>query len=64
MITERDYNEAMELIDLFLAKGSAKMTEADLAELQRLSLLTEQYEDVHYPMPISTKNSEFALNSV
>jgi len=50
--SERDYNEAMELIEVFLAKGSAKMTEADLAELQRLSLLAEQYEDVHYPMPI------------
>lgn len=50
--SERDYNEAMELIEVFLAKGSAKMTEADLGELQRLSLLAEQYEDVHYPMPI------------
>jgi HTH-type transcriptional regulator / antitoxin HigA len=50
--SERDYNEAMELIEVFLAKGSAKMTDADLGELQRLSLLAEQYEDVHYPMPI------------
>jgi len=56
MMSERDYNEAMEQIALFLAKGSAKMTEADLSELQRLSLLAEQYEDAHYPMPISMKN--------
>lgn len=50
--SEQDYNEAMEIIEVFLTKGSAKMTDADLAELQRLSLLAEQYEDVHYPMPI------------
>ncbi len=55
-MTEQDYNEAMKQINLFLAKESAQMTEADLSELRRLSVLAEQYEDVHYPMPISTKS--------
>ncbi|TAE33463.1 MAG: helix-turn-helix domain-containing protein [Cytophagales bacterium] len=50
--SERDYNEAMAQIEVILVKGSANMTEAEMAELQRLSLLAEQYEDVHYPMPV------------
>lgn len=50
--SERDYNEAMEQIEVILAKGSASMTETEMAELQRLSLLAEQYEDIQYPMPV------------
>jgi HTH-type transcriptional regulator/antitoxin HigA len=50
--TNQHYQQAMEEIEVFLAKGSAALTEPELAELQRLSMLVERYEDVHYPMPI------------
>lgn len=49
---QNDYTQAMELIEVYLAKKSANLSEADLAELQRLSLLVERYEDEHYPMPV------------
>jgi HTH-type transcriptional regulator / antitoxin HigA len=47
----------MSVIETFLAKGSANMTETDLAELQRISLLAERYEKEHYPMPIEPPQS-------
>jgi HTH-type transcriptional regulator/antitoxin HigA len=50
--TQGEYNQAMEVIETYLAKGSVNMTEAGLAELQRLSLLVERYEEEHYPMPV------------
>ena len=50
--TSTDYKQAMEVIETYLAKGSVNLTENDLAELQRLSLLVERYEDEHYPMPV------------
>ncbi|GAB3893518.1 hypothetical protein [Spirosoma agri] len=50
--TLRDYKQVMAVIETQLAKGSANMTETDLAELQRLSLLAEHYEEEHYPMPV------------
>lgn len=50
--TQDQYNQALEVIETYLAKGSVNMTEADLAELQRLSLLAERYEEEHYPMPV------------
>lgn len=42
----------MEVIETYLAKESVNLLEADLAELQRLSLLVERYEEEHYPMPV------------
>lgn len=59
-MSEQNYNEAMEQIALFLAKGSAKMTEADLSELQRLSLAVETYENLLYPMPITQNIQSFS----
>ena len=50
--TQNEYTQAMEVIETYLAKSSATMTEVDLAELQRLSLLVERYEEEHYPMPV------------
>ncbi len=50
--TDSHYHQAMAVIEIYLAKGSEHLTEADLAELQRLSLLVEKYEDMHYPMPV------------
>ncbi len=53
IMSERDYNEVMDQIELYLTKGSAKMTETDLADLQRLSLIVEKYENMLYPMPMT-----------
>lgn len=55
--TQHDYAKALAVIKTFLAKagppgGSQNLTESDLAELQRLSLLVERYEDEQYPMPV------------
>ena len=50
--TDNHYRQAMAVIETYLAKGSSHLTETDLAELQRLSLLVEKYEDAHYPMPV------------
>ena len=50
--TQPQYDQAMAVIETFLAKGSENLTETDLAELQRISLLAERYEKEHYPMPI------------
>ncbi len=50
--TDNHYHQAMAVIETYLVKGSESLTEADLAELQRLSLLVEKYEEVHYPMPV------------
>lgn len=50
--TQYDYENAMAVIETYLAKGSANLVELDLAELQRLSLLVERYEEEHYPMPV------------
>ena len=47
-----DYEKALEVIETYLAKGSTNLTETDLAELQRLSLLVERFEEEHYPMPV------------
>lgn len=52
-MTEQNYNETMEQIEMLLAKRSAFMSQTDLAELQRLSLEIEKYEDLFYPMPIT-----------
>lgn len=49
---QNDYTQAMEVIETYLAKGSPNLTEADLAELQRLSLLVDRYEEEQYPMPV------------
>ena len=52
-MTEQDYSETMEQIEMLLAKGSASMSQTDLAELQRLSVEVEKYENLLYPMPIT-----------
>lgn len=61
--TQHDYTEALAAIETLLTKagppgGSLNLTESDLAELQRLSLLVERYEDEQYPMP---KKNNLAL---
>ena len=50
--TDNHYHQAMAAIETYLSKGSDTLTDSDLAELQRLSLLVKKYEDIHYPMPV------------
>lgn len=52
--TQNEYSQAMEVIETYLAKGALNLTETDLAELQRLSLLVERYEEERYPMPVDS----------
>ncbi|WP_345263122.1 helix-turn-helix domain-containing protein [Nibrella viscosa] len=50
--TNEEYQLATKAIEELLSKGFDRLSDAETAELQRLSLLVEKYEDVHYPMPV------------
>lgn len=49
---QQEYHQAMAVIEGYLSKEASVLTETELADLQRLSLLVERYEDVRYPMPV------------
>ena len=44
----------MAVIETYLARDSDTLTATDLAELRKLSVLVEHYEDRHYPIPVKT----------
>ncbi|GAA4445942.1 hypothetical protein GCM10023189_00490 [Nibrella saemangeumensis] len=50
--TNEEYQLAAEAIEELLSKGFDRLSITETAELQRLSLLVEKYEDIHYPMPV------------
>ena len=52
VVTKEDLTKAMKAINALLAIGSAGMTDEDKQELLRLSVLVEEYEDIHHPMPL------------
>jgi len=52
------YKEALQAIEVFLQKGFDKLTEPETFELQRISLLIEKYEAVHYPLPFKPQSIE------
>ena len=52
--TKTDYERTLAQIENYLVKDAANLTEADLGELRRLSVLVERYEDRQYPMPVKT----------
>lgn len=54
--TENQYNEALEIIEEYLKKGSQLMTDGDKQELRRLSVLAEAYEQKVYPMPMQPQS--------
>ncbi len=61
--TDRQYNQVMELIETFLKKATEQggfhtLNKKDADELQRLSLLAEEYEDnilKVMPIPLTIK---------
>ena len=54
--TDNQYNEALEIIEEYLKKGSQLMTDGDKQELHRLSVLVEAYEQKVYPMPMQPQS--------
>ncbi len=47
----KQYTVVMGVIESYLKRGFANLSEAENEELKQLSLLAESYEDKHYPFP-------------
>jgi HTH-type transcriptional regulator / antitoxin HigA len=56
--SEIDYKDALGAIETFLQKGFNELTDSENKELQRISLLIEKYEMVHYPLPFKPQSIE------
>ena len=54
--SENQYNETLEVIEMYLQKGSKGMTIDDKKELRRLSVLVEDYEQLTSPMPMQPQS--------
>jgi HTH-type transcriptional regulator/antitoxin HigA len=50
--TRRDYHLAMAEIEKYLAKGFDNLTPEEDSELDKLSKKVNQYEKIHFPMPV------------
>jgi HTH-type transcriptional regulator / antitoxin HigA len=50
--TRRDYHLAMAVIESYLAKGVDHLTPQEDDEFARLSKKVNEYEKVHFPMPV------------
>jgi HTH-type transcriptional regulator/antitoxin HigA len=53
--TQEDYKKALSQIEVYLSKGFENLLESETNELQRLSLLVEKYESIHYPIPFKPR---------
>ena len=53
---ETEYRAALAMIELFLKKGFEQLTPEEDEELARISMLIEEYESVHYPLPFKPTN--------
>ncbi len=49
---EAEYQAALEVIEPFLQKGFDNLSFEECEELARISALIEEYEAVHYPLPL------------
>ena len=58
IINERDYQMALSEVETYLQKGFKSLTETETCELQRISLLIEKYESIHYPLPFKPQTIE------
>jgi len=47
-----DYQITMAEIEKYLQKGFSNLTANDEEELGRLSIMVQQYEAVHFPVPV------------
>jgi len=56
--SEIEYKDALGAIETFLQKGFNELTDSENKELQRISLLIEKYEMVHYPLPFKPQSIE------
>jgi HTH-type transcriptional regulator/antitoxin HigA len=51
IIDLKEYNKIMSEIETYLQRGFSNLTETETAELKRLSLLAEAFEDKFYKFP-------------
>ena len=49
--TEAEYRSALQYIEPFLQKGFDHLTPEEDEELARVSLLIQEYENIHYSLP-------------
>ncbi|HVV04775.1 MAG TPA: helix-turn-helix domain-containing protein [Puia sp.] len=52
--TNADYGNVMSRIDNLMSKGSANVSKAELAEIRKLALAAQQYEQSKYPVKSPT----------
>ena len=50
---ETEYRAALTTIEPFLKKGFEQLTPEEDEELARISMLIEEYESIHYPLPFT-----------
>jgi HTH-type transcriptional regulator / antitoxin HigA len=53
--TESEYRAALSVIEPYLKRGFEHLTIEEDTELARISLLIEDFENKHYPMPFKPK---------
>lgn len=58
ILDEMDYKEIMTQIDTLMAKGSGKVTKSELAEIRKLSVAAQHYEQNKYEIEEPTTLAE------
>ena len=51
--TKKEYQMAMDEIEIYLANGFDNLTEAEDGILEIISKRVSEYEKIHYPMPVT-----------
>ncbi|HXG67630.1 MAG TPA: transcriptional regulator [Blastocatellia bacterium] len=59
--TEQEYERILAEVEKLISKPEEKLSAEELALLELLSILIEQYEDVHYPIPDAPPNEVLKL---
>lgn len=56
ILNDKEYKAIMSQIDRLMAKGSDKITKREFAEIQKLSLAAQQYEQCKYEIDPPNRN--------
>ena len=52
--TKKEYEQIMSEVDMLMAKGSKKVTKAELAKIEKLATLAQAYEQTKYLIKMPT----------
>lgn len=66
---EADYKSVMAKINKLMSKGSEKVSKTELAQIRKLALVVQQYEQTKFSIKASTTlegidNGDFLLNAI